>query len=235
MRHRIKGRKLGRNASHRRAMFRNMACSLIRSLRVDEDAPERPKVPGRIITTVPKAKELRPFIERLITMGRKAAQIENAAAELKTDAEPNSDAWRDWRNSEKWNQWNQAVAPAVSLRRKAFGLLRDHEAVDILFSELADRFADRNGGYTRVVRLASVRLGDAGAQALFEFCGERDRVRKKSERVVPTVAAEPESSEAEDSESEPTGGVEDDAVAETTTESSADEASEDAVGEEKDS
>ena len=62
MRHRVSGRKLGRNASHRKAMFSNMACSLIRTVRVDEADPTRAKVPGRIITTVPKAKELRPIV-----------------------------------------------------------------------------------------------------------------------------------------------------------------------------
>lgn len=187
MRHRVKGRKLGRNASHRKAMFRNMACSLIRSVRVDEDDKERPKVPGRIVTTLPKAKELRPFVEKLVTIGRKVAIIEDKAAEFVTDAERNSDAWREWRESKRWNEWNQAVAPAVALRRRAFALLRDHEAVDVLCDELAERFADRPGGYTRVVRLAEVRLGDAGQKALIEFVGERDReriVKKHAPAVV---------------------------------------------------
>jgi large subunit ribosomal protein L17 len=187
MRHRVKGRKLGRNASHRKAMFRNMACSLIRSVRVDEDDKERPKVPGRIVTTLPKAKELRPFVEKLVTIGRKVAVIEKKASELATDAARNSDAWRAWRESDRWNEWNQAVAPAVALRRRAFAALRDNEAVDVLCDELAERFADRAGGYTRVVRLPEVRLGDAGQKALIEFVGERDReriVRKHAPAVV---------------------------------------------------
>ena len=62
MRHRMRGRKLGRSRSHRRAMLRNMACSLIRTLEQNEDDPTRAKVAGRIVTTVPKAKELRPFV-----------------------------------------------------------------------------------------------------------------------------------------------------------------------------
>jgi large subunit ribosomal protein L17 len=73
------------------------------------------------------------------------------------------------------------------MRRRAFAFLRDIEAVDVLFDELAERFADRPGGYTRVVRLSTVRLGDAGQQALIEFVGERDRVKKKG-RVAPVVA-----------------------------------------------
>ena len=58
MRHKVKGRTLGRNATHRKAMFRNMAASFIRTLHAGEDDPNKPKVAGRIITTVEKAKEL---------------------------------------------------------------------------------------------------------------------------------------------------------------------------------
>ncbi|MCH8829010.1 MAG: 50S ribosomal protein L17, partial [Planctomycetes bacterium] len=105
MRHRMRGRKLGRNASHRKAMFRNMACSLIRSMRIDEDDPNRHKVPGRIITTLPKAKELRPFVEKLVTLGKKAAHHQSRAAEYATSAERNTDEWRTWRESPQWNEW----------------------------------------------------------------------------------------------------------------------------------
>lgn len=187
MRHRVRGRKLGRNSSHRKAMFRNMATSLIRSVRVDEDDPTRPRVPGRIVTTVAKAKELRPIVEKLVTMARRASAHEMLAADYQTDAEKNSDAWRSWRESDQWQQWANAIAPAVSLRRRAYSLLRDREAVDILFDEVADRFADRPGGYTRIVRLAKVRLGDAGPRALIEFVGERDRVRS-TRRTAPVVS-----------------------------------------------
>src|SRR5690606_25543842 len=206
MRHRIRGRKLGRNASHRHAMFRNMATSLIRTVRPDEEDPDRPKVAGRIVTTVPKAKELRPYVERLVTMARHAQQHQEAADEFATSAERNSPEWKQWRESDRWQQWNQAVAPALALRRRAFNLLRDDEAVDILFDDLADRFRDRPGGYTRVVRLARRRLGDAGEQALIEFVGVEERDRKKRQREAPVVvkssqpaapatAAEPPASE----------------------------------------
>ena len=189
MRHRVRGRKLGRNASHRKAMFRNMATSLIRSVRVDEDDPNRPRVPGRIVTTVAKAKELRPFVEKLVTLARNGVAHEAAAAEYDTSAERNTDEWRTWRQSDQWQKWANTMAPAVAARRRAFSMLRDVEAVDILFDELADRFEDRPGGYTRIVRLAKVRLGDAGQQALIEFVGERDRVRSKK-RAAPVVTDE---------------------------------------------
>jgi len=203
MRHRMRGRKLGRNASHRKAMFRNMATSLIRSVRVDEDDPTRPRVPGRIVTTVPKAKELRPFVEKLVTMARRAAIHEAAAAEFNTTAERNTDEWRSWRQSDKWRQWADTVAPAVALRRRAFSMLRDIEAVDVLFDEIAERFEERAGGYTRIVRLAKVRLGDAGQRALIEFVGERDRVRSRR-RTAPVVSDESQAEAVADSTTEDT-------------------------------
>ena len=225
MRHRVSGRKLGRNASHRKAMFRNMAASFIKTVRIDEEDPDRPKVAGRIVTTVPKAKELRPFVEKLVTLAKKAAVHEEAAAEFATDAEKNTDAYQEWRKSDKWQQWSQKISPAVALRRRAFSMLRDKEAVSILFDEIADRFADRDGGYTRIVRLAEVRLGDAGAQALIEFVGERDRVKskKRSAPVVEDTAPADEESPAADQQEET-----DDVVAEgEASEQSAEDAAED--------
>jgi large subunit ribosomal protein L17 len=230
----MKGRKLGRNASHRKAMFRNMAASLIKTLDFEEGAEGAPKVPGRIVTTTAKAKELRPFIEKLITLAKKAQKHEANAQEHATTAERGSSEWKSWRTSDEWTQWAQAIAPAVNYRRRAFSLLRDKEAVDILFSILAERFSDRDGGYTRIVRLAAVRLGDAGEQALIEFVGERDRV--KSKRVAPVVvddeddAETPETPEAaadepateepvaEASESEEASAAEDSAEAEVSEE-----------------
>jgi large subunit ribosomal protein L17 len=191
MRHRKAGRKLGRNASHRRALFRNMASQLIRSVRVDEEDETGPKVPGRIVTTLAKAKELRPYVEKLVTMGIRGAEHTAKAREFNTTAERNTAEWKKWRESAEWHKWNQAVAPSVALRRRAFALLRDREAVSVLFNELAERFADRPGGYTRVVRLAEVRLGDAGRKAIIEFTGERDRVKGGRRRSAPVVADKP--------------------------------------------
>lgn len=212
MRHRVKGRKLNRNGSHRKAMFRNMAASLIKTLDQDESSENRAKVSGRIVTTVPKAKELRPRIEKLITLARKAAVIEENADQFNTSADRGSDEWKQWRNSDQWQQWAKAVAPAVTLRRRAFAELRDHEAVNILFAELAERFADRQGGYTRIVRLADPRLGDAGQQALIEFVGENDRVKRSKKKASLAVRDDSESG-SEDAETpdvvadESTGGT----------------------------
>src|SRR4051794_19269297 len=105
MRHRKSGRKLNRNQSHRTSMFRNMATSLIVGSRPDTTAPNSPKVAGRIITTVEKAKELRPIVEKLITMGKKAAKHQDAAAQYATAASRGSAERNDWRKSDRWRQW----------------------------------------------------------------------------------------------------------------------------------
>lgn len=188
MRHKMKGRTLGRNASHRHAMFRNMAASFIRTLRPGDDDPNKPKVQGRIITTVAKAKELRPYIEKLVTTARKAALHEREAVAFATTAKRNSNEWKSWKESDRYHKWNQAIAPAVKLRRKAFALLRDKLAVQILFDELAKRFESRDGGYTRIVRITARRLGDAGPQALIEFVGVHDRVKQRRARTAPVAA-----------------------------------------------
>ncbi len=223
MRHKVRGRKLGRNASHRKAMFRNMAVSLIRTVRPDELSENPPKVPGRIITTLPKAKELRPFVERLITIAKKAKPHEEAAQQYATSAERNSSEWKAWRESEQWQNWAQAIAPAVKARRRAFSLLRDQEAVDILFDELAERFADRPGGYTRVVEIAQRRLGDSGRQALIEFVGEGERDRIKRRKAPTVLSSDTPDEESSDEQAPPSEETVDDAEQEAADEASASE------------
>ncbi|MBA4032217.1 MAG: 50S ribosomal protein L17 [Planctomyces sp.] len=188
MRHKVAGRQLNRNASHRHAMFRNMSVSLILTVRSEGKEGEA-KVPGRIITTLEKAKELRPHLEKLITLAKRAAVAEQAAAEFTTTAEKNSDAWREWRKSDKWQKWANAIAPAVALRRRAFAALRDKLALEILFDDIAPRYADRQGGYLRIARLADFRLGDAGRRALVEFVGDNDRL-KRQRRAAPVVKSD---------------------------------------------
>ena len=147
---------------------------------------------------------------------------EAAAAAFATDAEKGSDAYQSWRKSDEWQKWSAAISPAVALRRRAFSMLRDKEAVSVLFDELAERFAERDGGYTRIVRLAEVRLGDAGAQALIEFVGERDRVKPKK-RSAPVVEEEPAAPAATE---EPAAEASDDSAEEDAAEST-DEATSD--------
>lgn len=189
MRHRIAGRTLGRNASHRKAMFRNMAVSLINTLRSTEEGETgAPKVQGRITTTVAKAKELRGFIEKLITLARGSLVHAEKADQFASKAARNTSEWKTWRDSDKYPKWKAAVAPVVDLRRRAFALLRDKQAVTILFSDLAKKFEGRNGGYTRVVRLSGYRLGDAGQKAIIEFVGKNDRTKSRKGRKGPAVA-----------------------------------------------
>ena len=193
MRHKKKGRRLGRTSSHRKAMLRNLAASLFLTERDDEfyegltqadgvSVVNPPAHKGRVTTTLQKAKEVRPLVEKCITIAKKALPAIDAAAELESSDDRNSAAWKSWREGDGWKKWNAAVAPAVNARRRAFSLLRDKEAVEILFDEIAPRMEDRPGGYTRVLKLANVRLGDAGAQAILEFVGKNDRVKQKSQK-----------------------------------------------------
>src|SRR3954463_14737631 len=117
MRHGMVNRKLGRTSAHRNALFRNQLASLI-----DKE---------RIITTLPKAKELRPQIEKLITLARQ---------------------------------------DTVHARRQAGRVIADDTLVAKLFGTLGPRFAERPGGYTRIIKLGS-RRGDAAEMAILEFVG----------------------------------------------------------------
>src|SRR2546421_6969042 len=122
MRHRIAGRTLGRNAASRLALMRSLSRALIEH--------------GRIITTVAKAKELRPFVEKLVTLGKKATG---------------------------------EGAKGLHYRRLLLARLPDKVAVKKLIDDYAPRFADRAGGYTRILKRHERRLGDAGHTAFIEF------------------------------------------------------------------
>ena len=194
MRHRRRGRKLGRNPSHQRALLRSLASALILTERdPKESEPNKPKVKGRIITTLQKAKEVRPLVERCVTIARRVLAHRKTAEGLDANAPRHSDKWLAWRRSAQWLEWNQAVAPVVAARRRVLRLLGNKQAVRILFDKLADRFADRDGGYTRVLHLAKPRLGDAAPRAVLEFVGIRDRQRKKAPKpaIEPEAAPEP--------------------------------------------
>jgi large subunit ribosomal protein L17 len=202
MRHRRKGRILGRNPKHQRALLRNLASSLFLTERDAEFDDNAPGVKGRIVTTISKAKEVRPLVEKCITIARRSLTAEEAAAAHGTSAERGSQEWKTWRTSENWQAWNQAIAPSVAARRRCIQLLGTPEAVSILFEEIAPRFVDRPGGYTRIIRLAKPRLGDAGTRAILEFVGVRDRVVQHSEKPSfdDAEAAEPEEAEADSAE-----------------------------------
>jgi large subunit ribosomal protein L17 len=190
MRHRRRGRKLGRAPKHQRALLRSLASALFLTERDAEFDENKPKIKGRIITTIAKAKEVRPLVEKCITIACRGLDAETAADEFGTNAERGSDAWKSWRQSDRWRKWSAAVAPAVAARRRCLKLLGDKQAVLVLFDEVAPRFTDRPGGYTRILRLAKPRLGDAGTRAILEFVGVRDRVVQKS--VRPTFEGKPE-------------------------------------------
>jgi large subunit ribosomal protein L17 len=182
MRHRKRGRVLGRSPSHRKAMLKNLASALILTERDAEDEDNKPKVKGRVITTESKAKEVRPLVEKCITLACKALAHVDASKEHSVEAPRQSDKWKEWRKSDRWQKWAAAIAPAVASRRRLQQLLGDKQAVTVLLSTVAPRFRDRPGGYTRIVKLAKPRLGDAGPRAILEFVGVRDRKVERSQK-----------------------------------------------------
>ena len=125
MKHRIKGKKLNRTSSHRKALFKNMAQAIIKH--------------EQIITTLPKAKTMKPIIDKLITLGKKGS---------------------------------------LHARRQAFSQLRDNKMVSKLFGDLATRYVDRQGGYSRVLK-AGYRYGDAAAMAVLELVDRDEDARGK--------------------------------------------------------
>jgi large subunit ribosomal protein L17 len=136
MRHLKSGRKLGRNPSHRRALYRNLVTELVSH--------------DRIRTTDEKAKEIRRFADRMVTLGKKGT---------------------------------------VAARRQALAFLRSRDAVQRLFDDVAKRFVDRAGGYTRIVKLG-VRPGDNATMSLIEFTGMSEmasgaRKRRPARKAAP--------------------------------------------------
>lgn len=203
MRHKKRGRYLGRNPSHRKALLRNLASSLFLTEGDFLFEEEEPYIKGRIVTTLAKAKEVRPLVERCITIAKRVLPLLEEAKRLEPTAPRNSEAWRAWRQSEAWYEWNRKMAPVVAARRRVLRLLGNNkEAMRIVFERVAPRFLDRPGGYTRIVRLAKRRVGDAGIRAILEFVGKNDRVKQKR-TVRPSFEIEEPSPSASASEAPP--------------------------------
>ncbi|WP_187972018.1 50S ribosomal protein L17 [Aquibium microcysteis] len=142
MRHGRSGRRLNRTSSHRKAMFTNMAASLIEH--------------EQITTTLPKAKELRPIVEKLVTLGKRGD---------------------------------------LHARRQAISQVGSAVLVKRLFDTIAPRYAERNGGYLRIMK-AGFRFGDNAAMAVIEFVdrdtsakGAADRARAEAEAAEAAEAA----------------------------------------------
>ena len=150
MRHLKAHRKLGRTSEHRQSMLRNLATSLINSRE------------ERIVTTLPKAKELRPFVERAITLSRKARSLAGNGSEMQ--------ALHLRRQAAGYFHAGNMTAKEVTGKR---GQLRPERTAGVaalrrLFSELGDRYKDRPGGYTRILKLGH-RDGDAAELAIIEL------------------------------------------------------------------
>lgn len=156
MRHLKAHRKLGRTTEHRISMLRNMATSLINAEN------------EYIVTTVPKAKELRPFVEKVITLARKAENIsgDDAAIQkvhLRRQAAKYFHAGNRTFKNEQSRFRGKKGEPKEQIERTA-GV----KAVQRLFNELGARYKDRNGGYTRIIRLGR-RSGDNAEMAVIEL------------------------------------------------------------------
>lgn len=156
MRHLKAHRKLGRTTEHRVSMLRNMATSLINAEK------------EHIVTTIQKAKELRPFVEKVITLARKAENISGEDAAIKK-------VHLRRQAARYFHAGNHNFKKEQSRFRGAKGTPKDKiertagvKAVQRLFGELGTRYKDRNGGYTRIIRLGR-RSGDNAEMAVIEL------------------------------------------------------------------
>ena len=119
MRHMRRGRVLGRSPSHRKALFANLCAALFLTERdTYEGEANIPKVKGRIITTIEKAKEVRSMVEKCVTIAAKIVASDEAAKEFATTADRNPEGYKAWRKSDKWDKWCAARAPGVTARRR---------------------------------------------------------------------------------------------------------------------
>ena len=130
--------------------------------------------------------------------GKEGLVAKENAEQYATQAERGTDAYKQWRKSDQWRLWADARAPYVNAQRRAVQLMGDREAVSILFDTVAPRFVDRAGGYTRIMRLAKPRLGDAGTRAILEFVGNNDKAKRSAAK--PAFDSAPEENETAETE-----------------------------------
>lgn len=171
MRHRLKGRHLGRNPSHRRALRRNLALSLL--LRYEGVSFGCPVESGRIRTTIQKAKEVKSFIERLVSLAVRTRRHFVTSERLSMSHTSGVIDGSGLKASEGGDAWHIARAAWLSGCRRLYDLLRNWNAVRVLVGHIAIAFENRKGGYLRVVRIAGYRLGDAAKMAYLEFVGSK--------------------------------------------------------------
>lgn len=173
MRHRKAGYKLGRTSSHREAMLRNLAAGLFEH--------------GQITTTVPKAKALRPFVEKIITLAKRGDIHSRRLVAAKLGGDRRA---FDWLYLPKGaTEDERAAVNRVRNRAAAFFDLPDSDQVERnrygelrkaprlvkhVFENVAPRFADRPGGYTRIVKLGRRRIGDGGELCIIQFVGTEE-------------------------------------------------------------
>lgn len=163
MRHRLRGRKLGRNGTHREALLRNlMRCFIV------EAAQGR----GFIETTLAKAKEVRPDLEKLITVALSARIVKEQAKTLRAGAGSSSDEYRNWLASQVGQDWLTLQSRYLHFQRRLFAVVRSRELVNLLVDVVSAKFVGRAGGYTRVVKLAKQRLADGAHMAYLEPVNE---------------------------------------------------------------
>ena len=173
MRHRKAGFKLGRTTAHRQAMLRNMAASLFEH--------------GQIVTTTPKAKALQPFVEKIITKAKKGDLHSRRQVISMLGGDRRAFAWLYLPKNASDAEREQVsklreraegffdVPDSSEVERNRYGELRKApKLAKHIFENVAPRFRDRPGGYTRIVKLDYRRLGDAGHCAVVQFVGNED-------------------------------------------------------------